>query len=117
MNDKSYINWLSMSDAALALTIGEFVRHHRLSQNKTQGEVAEAANISRSTLCLLEKGESVTVATLLQVLRVLDLLSIMDIFRVSHEISPIEYAKLQEKRRQRAGSRSKKPESNEDLGW
>lgn len=38
----------------------------------------------------------------MQVLRVLDLLHIMDVFKVKNEISPIEYAKLQKNKRQRA---------------
>lgn len=55
MNDKPYINWIAMSDVALAQTIGTFIKHHRLVQNRTQEEIANAANISRSTLSLLEK--------------------------------------------------------------
>ena len=102
MNDKPYINWIAMSDTALAQTIGAFVKHHRLSQNKTQEEVAGTANISRSTLSLLEKGEAITVPTLLQVLRVLDLLYIMEVFKIQEQISPIELAKLDQQKRQRA---------------
>ena len=102
MNDKSYVNWIAMSDTALAQTIGAFVKHHRLLQNKTQEEIANAANISRSTLSLLEKGENITVPTLLQVLRVLDLLYVMDIFKIQEQISPIELAKLDQNKRQRA---------------
>ena len=117
MNDKSYIDWVLMSDGALAQSIGEFIRFHRLKQNKTQGEVAKAANISRSTLGLLEKGQTVTIATLLQVLRVLDLLYIMDVFKVSRELSPIEYAKLQEKKRQRARSKGIEKDTTGGLGW
>jgi len=117
MNDKSYMKWLSMSDAALVKTIGEFVKHHRLNQNRTQDEVAAAANISRSTLSLLERGETVTIATLLQVLRILDLLYIMDVFTVSHEISPIEYAKMQKNKRQRASTKNDDADTNEELGW
>lgn len=117
MDDKSYMDWLSMSDVALAQTIGEFVKHHRLNQNKTQSNVAGVANISRSTLGLLEKGETVTITTLLQVLRVLDLLYVMDVFKVSNEISPIEYAKLQKSKRKRARSKDVGTGSNEDLGW
>jgi transcriptional regulator with XRE-family HTH domain len=107
MNDKPYTNWIAMSDMALAQTIGTFVKHHRLSQNKTQEEVAGAASISRSTLSLLEKGEAITVPTLLQVLRVLDLLYIMDVFKIQEQISPIELAKLDQQKRQRARSSDK----------
>jgi transcriptional regulator with XRE-family HTH domain len=115
MNDNSYVNWNSMSDKGLIGTIGTFIQHHRLSQNKSQSEVAKAADISRSTLSLLERGEKVSLNSLMHVLRVLDLLHIMDVFHVKNEISPIEYAKLQKSKRQRA--RNKGNNSNKDLGW
>lgn len=115
MNDKQYINWIAMSDYALAQTIGAFVKHNRLVQNKTQVEVAVAANISRSTLSLLEKGEAVTIPTLLQVLRVLDLLYIMDIFKIQEQISPIELAKLDQQKRQRA--RNSNNDTNKQTDW
>ena len=69
MTDISYTNWISMSDKALAEQIGAFIKHHRLVQNKTQESLAQAAGISRSTLSLLERGETVTLATLIQVLK------------------------------------------------
>ena len=115
MNNNSYIDWLSMSDKALIETIGHFVQHHRLNQNKSQSDIAEAAGISRSTLSLLERGAKVSLSSLIKVLRVLDLLHIMDVFKVSKEISPIEYAKLQKKKRQRA--RNKSENSNGELEW
>jgi len=115
MTENSYTDWVSMSDKALIETIGKFIQHHRLDQNKTQSDVAIAANISRSTLSLLERGEKISLNTLIQVLRVLDLLYIMDVFKVKNEISPIEYAKLQKNKRQRARNTDKK--SGDDLGW
>ncbi|MFY7792659.1 MAG: helix-turn-helix domain-containing protein [Chitinophagaceae bacterium] len=77
-----------MSDQALASRIGDFVKYHRLEQNKTQEVMSHEAGISRSTLSLLERGETVTLATLLQVLRVLDQLQVMDAFVVEPRISP-----------------------------
>jgi transcriptional regulator with XRE-family HTH domain len=112
MNDIQYINWISMSDVALAQTIGTFVKHHRLTQNKTQEEVANAANISRSTLSLLEKGGAITVPTLLKVLRVLDLLYVMDIFKIQEQISPIELAKQQKRQRARNNDINNSKESD-----
>ncbi|KPP98374.1 MAG: Helix-turn-helix domain [Bacteroidetes bacterium HLUCCA01] len=53
LTDKSFKEWVPLSDKALAEHIGAFVRHHRLEQNKTQNELATAAGISRSTLSLL----------------------------------------------------------------
>ena len=107
----SYTNWYPMSDKALSETIGTFIKQHRLEQNRTQNEVAEQAGISRSTLSLLEKGEAVTVPTLIQVLRVLELLHIMDGFKIHEQISPIQLAKLEKEKRLRA--RGKK-ESNDN---
>ncbi len=117
MNDNSYTDWTSMSDKALMEAIGAFIQRNRLNQNKSQSEIAKAASISRSTLSLLERGEKVSLTSLIQVLRVLDVLYIMDVFKVKNEISPIEYAKLQKKRRQRARNTNKDSNSNEDLGW
>jgi transcriptional regulator with XRE-family HTH domain len=94
-----------MSDKALVGQIAAFVKHHRLEQNKSQEQLANAAGISRSTLSLLERGETVTLATLIQVLRVLDLLHIMDEFTVQLSISPLVLAKMERNKRKRAGSR------------
>ena len=105
MAEKSFKDWASMNDKALAEFIGTFVRHHRMEQNKTQNELATAAGISRSTLSLLERGETVTVATLIQVLRVLDQLALFNAFEVRETISPLALAKLQKKKRQRARSK------------
>ena len=102
MTDKSYHNWSSMSDKALAEHIGRFVKEKRLELNKTQDALAHAAGISRSTLSLLEKGETVTLATLLQVLRVLDQLHILDVFSVQLTVSPMQLAKIELKKRKRA---------------
>ena len=98
MSDNSYIKWQSMSDAALAQTIGSFIKHQRTQQNKTQNELAKTAGISRSTLSLLERGEPVTLLTLLQVLRMLDQLHVFNSFIVNPQVSPLLLAKEQKKR-------------------
>lgn len=119
MNDKSYIEWDSMSDSALAKHIGVFVRHHRMEKMKTQQQLAIEAGISRSTLSLLERGETVTLATLIQVIRVLDQLHIMDVFTVNLSPSPLELVKLQRNKRQRSRNKSKihQPPLENDMDW
>jgi transcriptional regulator with XRE-family HTH domain len=104
MTDIPYANWLSMSDDNLAKQVGAFTKHHRLQQNKTQEVVAEAAGISRSTLSLLEKGDSVTLPTLIQVLRVLDQLNVMEVFQIQESISPLALAKAEKNKRKRASN-------------
>lgn len=91
-----------MSDQTLADHIGNFVKHHRLEQNKTQDALSHAAGISRSTLSLLERGETVTLATLIQVLRVLDQLQVMEAFEIQKRISPLALAKAEKQKRKRA---------------
>ena len=117
MNDISYGKWEAMSDKSLIETIGNFIQTHRLNQDKSQDQVAAAAGISRSTLSLLERGAKVRIDSLIQVLRVLDLLYIMDVFKIQDQISPIEYAKLKKKQRKQASPRKGSNVDKEDLGW
>ena len=117
MNDISYNNYNSMSDTSLMVFIGKFIQHHRLNQNKSQDKVAKEAGISRSTLSLLERGQNVRIDSLIQVLRVLDLLHIMEVFKVEEQISPIAYAKLQKNKRKHASQQLNEPKDIEDLGW
>lgn len=115
MTDYSLTKWPSMSDKALVGHIGAFVRHHRMEQNKTQDELAHAAGISRSTLSLLERGEAVTLGTLIQVVRVLDQLQVMEAFVVEQRISPLAMARMQKEKRQRA--RGKKGGNAAEHEW
>ncbi len=112
------ISWVAMSDNAIIAAIGEFIKHKRLQENKTQAQLATEAGINRWTLGQIEKGESVTLSSLIQMLRALNLLYLLNGFTINESISPIEYARLQEKKRKRAG-RQKNSETDdiEDLGW
>ncbi|MDZ4808655.1 MAG: helix-turn-helix transcriptional regulator [Bacteroidota bacterium] len=91
-----------MSDKALAAHIGAFIRYHRLNQNITQNTLSHSAGISRSTLSLLERGDTVTMATLIQVLRVLDQLHVMEVFKVDRTPSPLSLVKMHKNIKQRA---------------
>ncbi len=104
-----------MSDDALAKQVGIFIKHHRLEQNKTQDLLAKAAGISRSTLSLLERGETVTLATLIQVLRVLDQLQVMEAFEMKQSISPLALAKAEKDKRKRA--RNNNTNNVEESNW
>ncbi len=115
MTDISYKNWLSMRDDALAKQVGLFIKHNRLAQNKTQDLVAEAAGISRSTLSLLERGETVTLATLIQVLRVLDQLQVMEAFEIQQSVSPLALAKAEKEKRKRA--RNTNTNHTKEITW
>jgi len=102
-----------MSDAALAAQVGRFIKEKRMSLSITQEQLAHDAGISRSTLSLLEKGETVTLATFFQVMRILDQLHFMDAFVITPQISPIQLAKLEMKKRTRVRKQSKGTTSTE----
>lgn len=115
MSDISVTIWPSMSDDAIMKHIGSFVRHHRVEQHRTQDDLASAAGISRSTLSLLERGETVTLATLIQVLRVLDQLHTMDAFQVREYVSPLALARQQKAKRKRVrGTSGRASQVNDD---
>lgn len=114
MTDLSYIKMISMSDDALAQQVGSFIKHKRLEQNKTQDMVSSAAGISRSTLSLLERGEAVTLPTLIQVLRVLDQLHVLEVFEIKQSISPLAIAKAEKEKRKRARSKVNQKEEKSD---
>jgi transcriptional regulator with XRE-family HTH domain len=115
MTDISYKNWRSMSDKELTEHVGRFVKEKRLEQNKTQQALAHAAGISRSTLSLLEKGDTATLQTLIQVLRTLDQLYVLDVFSVQTLMSPMLLAKMELKKQKRA--RSKDSTSSTNSTW
>jgi transcriptional regulator with XRE-family HTH domain len=110
-------NWIAMNDAAIVDAIGLFVKQKRLHANKTQAQLAKEAGLNAWTVSQLENGESVTLSTLIQLLRALDSLYVLDSFGVKEEISPILYAKMQKNKRQRASNKNKPETLNDDLGW
>jgi len=114
MTDNSFKNWDSMSDKALAEHIGAFVKHHRMGQDKTQEVLAAEAGISRSTLSLLERGETVNLSTLIQVLRVLNQLQMMNTFTVQETISPLALARMEKNKRKRARGKTQEPTTETD---
>tara|TARA_R100001369_G_scaffold22674_3_gene41371 strand:+ start:40632 stop:40979 length:348 start_codon:yes stop_codon:yes gene_type:complete len=101
---KTSIEWLAMSDNSIISVIGGYIKHQRLIQNKTQATIAEAAGINRWTLSKIENGEPISLMSLIQILRALDLLEILNIFETQTQISPLELAKLEKQKRKRASS-------------
>ena len=94
--------------------MGAFIKAMRLRQHITQHELAHEANMSRSTLSLMENGDLGSVANLIKVLRVLGQLHVFQEFEVKKQISPLALAKAEQKERQRVakkGKQNKKPSS------
>jgi len=114
MNDISYINWDLLNDSAIEKKLGYYIKRVRQEQGKTQKEVAKKADISRSTLSLLEAGESGTLKTLIKVLRVLQKLSTFSDFEYKETFSPLVLAEAQHKPIKRVRKSKKNIQSDKD---
>lgn len=109
MKDININNIYRMTDTSILKIFGDFIRYHRLEQNKSQFQLAKEAGIHRTTLSDFELGRSSKLITLIQLLRVLDKLYILSEFEIKRRISPIKLAELEAKQRNRA---SKENNSN-----
>lgn len=106
----------NVSDAAILINIGAFIKQQRLIQNKSQEQLALDSGINRSTLIELEKGKGSTILTFIQVLRALNLHSMLSEFQEKITISPMMVAEAEMKKRKRA-SKSKGSKNYFDLDW
>jgi transcriptional regulator with XRE-family HTH domain len=112
------INYTQMSDKGIVKQIGLFIKHTRVKQNKTQAQLAEMAGLNRWTLSQIENGESITLSSLIQILRALDCLYVLNDFNFDDEISPLEYAKLKKQQiKERGRNQAANKEEKDDLGW
>jgi transcriptional regulator with XRE-family HTH domain len=109
--------WYAMSDPAILEKIGDFIQQTRLQQNKTQQELASAARINRSTLVQFEKGSGGKLLSLIQILRVLQQLELFQNFEIRKQISPLQLAKLEQKKRQRARSKPHETKGKTKSEW
>lgn len=106
MPDLSYTNdWYGMGDNAILKELARSIKQLRLKKNYKQNELAEKAGIHRVTLSEFENGErNISLLTFIELLRALNELELLEIFKVQTTISPLQMAKLESKKRQRASS-------------
>ncbi len=111
MSNLNYTNdWYGMSDNAILKELAGFIKQLRLKKNYKQNELAEKAGIHRVTLSEFENGErSISLLTFIELLRALNELELLETFKVQTTISPLQMAKLEGKKRQRASGTRKKP--------
>jgi len=107
MEDSAFYEY-AMTDHAILVALGQFVRQSRLQKNQTQQQLAAAAGLNRSTIVQLEKGGAGTMLSFIQVLRALEMLALLKPFEVKREISPILLAEMEHKIRKRARPLSSK---------
>jgi len=103
--EKAVMHWYAMSDPAILEVLGNFIQQTRLQQNKTQQQITTAAGINRSTLVQVEKGGGGTLLSFIQILRALEQLQLFQHFEIRQQISPLQLAKIDQKKRQRASNK------------
>ncbi len=110
------VDWYSMSDRAIAAELGSTLKQIRIQQNLTQEQAAENAGLSRSAVSEMENGRVATsLLTIIQILRALEQLQLLDSWQVSGQISHLQNKEITGRKRMRAArsTRMKKKEENE----
>lgn len=106
--------WTQTSDREVLREIGRRLRRERLNRNLTQAALAERTGLGVSTVAKAERGGVTTLATLVALLRGLDLLSRLDALVPETPPSPLRLAELQGRVRQRATGRRGESGGQED---
>ena len=108
----SNIQWQALSDNKAVEQLGKELRRMRLERNLSQAEVAMRAGLDRTTVVKLEAGRAATLLTVVQVLRAMDRLELLDAFHEAPKATPMMLLeaeeKYQRKQRKRASRKSKK---------
>ena len=102
-----------LTDMAILTRIGEKLKAVRLKQNITQQSLAEAANVSLSTVKKIEKGEIRSFDAFLRILRTLGQLDMLQQLVEEEQLSPSEYYNMVQtskanQRKRAAGRRKQK---------
>lgn len=105
------MDFYSMTDKGIASEIGSRVKSLRLRRNFTQQQLSEAVMLSLNTIKSLESGRG-KLSSLVAVLRELGALDALDGFIPEIQISPLQLARRQGKKRQRASGTRKGPKGN-----
>lgn len=106
-----------LSDNVLLSMIGEKVKKRRVSARLTQRQVAEQAHVALSAVGNIENGRNCVLGTLVQVLRTLNALDLLEPFYREDPISPRAVAQYEKKHLARQRVYKKSTETNPESEW
>ena len=106
-----------LTDEAILAEFGARIARCRLDLQLTQADVAEQAGIAKRTVERVEAGASAQMASIIRILRVLDLLPGLDQLAPAAGPRPMDLLKRGGKVRQRAPSRRRAERSDEPWSW
>ena len=111
------MDFYSMTDKGIGVEIGRRLKSLRLRKNVTQQRLSDATALSLNTIKSLEAGKG-KLSSLIAVLRELGVLDALDGFIPEVTISPLQLARRQGRKRQRAsGKRIEGGEPGGDTPW
>lgn len=110
------MDYYSMTDNGIAKEMGSRIKTMRLRRNLTQEQVSKAAALSVNTIKSIESGKG-KLSMMIAILRELRMLEALDSFIPAASISPLQLARQQGKKRQRASGRRRKNQVGEDAEW
>lgn len=103
----SITNWSGLTDEQIVARLGQAIKRLRLERNLSQNDVAQHTGLDRSTVQRLEGGRPATLLTVVQVLRALDRLQLLDPWAEERKATPMQLLEQEEayqrKKRKRAG--------------
>lgn len=110
------MDYYAMTDKGIASEIGSRIKSLRLRKNLTQQQLSKATALSLNSIKSLESGKG-KMYTLIAVLRELGALDALDKFIPEPLVSPLQLARRQGKKRQRASGPRGKDSPDEDHEW
>lgn len=103
------IDYEQASIEAIQEDLGQRLTRLRLARNVNQQQIAREAGVSRRTVTRLENGQTVSLDTLLRVMRALDLIGRLNALLPEPHVRPIDRVRLKHKERHRARGKPTEP--------
>ncbi len=105
------------TDTAILEELGRRLAQVRLDRNLTQGDLANAAGLSKRTVERSETGGSIQLSSFIRLLRALGIAQNFDQLLPPLLASPMEQLKLRGKERRRASSRKQATQTPSEWSW
>jgi len=106
-----------MSDEAVLAELGHRLARRRIDMGLTQAQAAEEAGVGKRTVERVEAGNDTQVATLIRLLRVLDLADELNRLVPEPGLRPMDLLKLKGKERKYAYSPRSDHQAESDWQW
>ena len=100
------MDWYGMSDIEIIREIVKRIKQIRLSKNISQQTLSGKTGIHRVTLSKIERGQKISLLTIIQILRGLDELQRLENIIPEDKLSPLQLARLYGRTRKRASKQT-----------